>query len=82
MKPSEYFKDWYTSADVAKTYYGGMTDEEAVMFNKIIALLEAVEEADLAGAISMSIFCVSGKSGTMMNADHILSPMIALGGSK
>jgi len=75
MKPSEYFKELSEGSE-----YGPEFDK--VLEAKILALLEAVEKADLAGAISMSIFCVSGKSGTMMNADHILSPMIALGGSK
>ena len=43
MKPSEYLAEWYQSA--ADGYKDGVPDDEVVVFNRILALLEAVEEA-------------------------------------
>ena len=43
MKPSEYLVEWYQSA--GDGYKDGVPDEEVVVFNKILALLEAVEKS-------------------------------------
>lgn len=45
MLPSEYLAEWYQSA--ADGYKDGVPDDEVVVFNKILALLEAIEELPL-----------------------------------
>jgi hypothetical protein len=74
MKPSEWVDGWY------HTYkgegYSEKGDKEALA--KIVALLEAVEMTDLSGAVSLSLFCVSEGSATMMDVSHILKAALAL----